>query len=549
MEKHVSYFKSISFKTVVGLILIMVVLSTLLAYTGYKNFDGAMLGQYQTDTLNIAEVAVKALDADRMGDYRSELWDAEGYRETVKEFENLCNASGATFIYAIVPDNDCRHITFVFTSRNAKYISYELFDPGYYRETTNEDYITKYSQLMNGSANEAIVIRDTGEVSTDYHITGMVPIVDSMGRRVGILCVQNQMEVLYDAREKYINNTILLFLLMIVAAIVCASQYLRQTLLDPLKRITNEARRFANENNTTEGKLTDVITQQDEIGYLAGAIDSMEEQIGNYIEKATQDAADKERMKTELELAANIQMSMLPNSANAFSDNKEFDICALMDPAKEIGGDFYDFFKLDDDHLCLVIADVSGKGIPAALFMSSSKIIIGNTARSCGGSASPGEILAIANDAICASNYEEMFITVWLGILEISTGRLTYANAGHEFPVIMEYSQLGFELRKMKNQMFIGAMEGIIFTDREIVMRPGSKLFIYTDGVPEASDRNKNMFGLDNMIDELNRSKFCPPDEILSNVRHAIDVFTGDGEQFDDLTMLCLQYNGPEADK
>ena len=549
MEKHVSFFKSISFKTVIGLILVMVVLSALLAYTGYQNFNGSMLDQYQTDTINIAKISVRTVDADRMDDYLSELWDAEGYQETARNFENLCNASGATFIYAIVPDIDCKHVTFVFTSRNAKYISFELFDPGYYRETTNEDYITKYSQLMNGTLNEAIVIRDKGDVPTDYHITGMVPIVDSMGRRVGILCVQNQMEVLYETREKYINNNILLFLLMIIAAIVCASQYLRQTLLDPLKRITNEAGRFAHENKTTEGKLTDVITQKDEIGYLAGAIDTMEEQIGNYIEKATQDAADRERMNTELELAASIQMSMLPRSENAFSDNKEFDICALMDPAKEIGGDFYDFFKLDDDHLCLVIADVSGKGIPAALFMASSKIIIGNTARSCGGSASPGEILAIANDAICASNNEEMFVTVWLGILEISTGRLTYANAGHEFPVIMEYSQLGFEMKKMKNQMFIGALEGITFTDREIMMRPGSKLFIYTDGVPEASNRNKDMFGLDNMMNELNRSKFCPPDEILRNVRHAIDVFTGDGDQFDDLTMMCLQYNGPEADK
>ena len=244
------------------------------------------------------------------------------------------------------------------------------------------------------------------------------------------------------------------------------------------------------------------------------------------------------RIESELDLATRIQADMLPNIYPAFPDRPEFDIYATMDPAKEVGGDFYDFFLVDDDHLCMVIADVSGKGVPAALFMMASKIILANNAMM---GKSPAQILTDTNAAICSNNREEMFVTVWLGILEISTGRLTAANAGHEYPVLKNPDG-AFELIKDKHGFVIGGMDGARYKEYELMLKPGSKLFFYTDGVPEATDAQGQMFGTDSMIAALNLDNTAEPEQILKNVRAAVDGFVKDAEQFDDLTMLCMEY-------
>ena len=244
----------------------------------------------------------------------------------------------------------------------------------------------------------------------------------------------------------------------------------------------------------------------------------------------------------ELHTATQIQESMLPNVFPAYPDRTEFDIYASMDPAKEVGGDFYDFFLVDDDHLCMVMADVSGKGVPAALFMMASKIILAHNAMT---GKSPAQILTDTNAAVCANNREEMFVTVWLGILEISTGKLTAANAGHEYPVLKSPGG-GFELLKDKHGFVIGGMEGIKYREYELTLEPGAKLFVYTDGVPEATDANHELFGTERMVTALNEVPNASPENTLKSVRAAVDGFVKDAEQFDDLTMLCLEYKGKD---
>ena len=234
---------------------------------------------------------------------------------------------------------------------------------------------------------------------------------------------------------------------------------------------------------------------------------------------------------------------MLPHVFPAFPERKEFELFANMDPAKEVGGDFFDFFLVDDDHLCITIADVSGKGIPAALFMMASKILLKNNAMTGKG---PAEILTDVNAAICANNREQMFVTIWLGILEISTGRLTAANAGHEYPVLMRAGK-DFELYRDKHGFVIGGMEGAEYSQYELQLNPGDKLFLYTDGVTEATDANKELFGSGRMIAVLNERKDTSPTQMLEGVRRAVDDFVKEAEQFDDLTMLCLAYKGPDA--
>ena len=242
---------------------------------------------------------------------------------------------------------------------------------------------------------------------------------------------------------------------------------------------------------------------------------------------------EQERIVKELSTARQIQKSVLPHIFPPFPDRAEIDLFATMDPAKDV--------VIDEDHLCLVIADVSGKGIPAALFMMLSKRILEDLARQ---EPTPSTILEKANDLLCDNNQAEMFVTVWLGILEISTGKLTAANAGHEFPAICEKGG-SFELYKDTHGFVVGGMEGVHYKGYDLQLNPGDKLFVYTDGVPEATDGSGEMFGTDRMIETLSSCTDNTPKEILQGVRNAVDSFVGDAEQFDDLTMMCLEYKGP----
>ena len=246
--------------------------------------------------------------------------------------------------------------------------------------------------------------------------------------------------------------------------------------------------------------------------------------------------------QTELNMATEIQASMLPSIFPAFPERPEFDLYASMDPAKEVGGDFYDFFMIDDDHLGTVIADVSGKGVPAALFMMISKTVVQNYAMMGLGAA---EVLRRANEALCAQNKMQMFVTTWIGILELSTGKMTCASAGHEYPAICHDGQ--FALLKDKHGFVLAGMEGAKYRDYEIQFIPGDKLFVYTDGVPEATNANKELFGTDRMIEALNTATKASPKEILQTVRASVDEFVGAAEQFDDLTMVCLEYRGRKS--
>lgn len=241
-------------------------------------------------------------------------------------------------------------------------------------------------------------------------------------------------------------------------------------------------------------------------------------------------------------MANQIQTGVLPHEFPPFPDRKEFELYAMMEPAREVGGDFYDFFFIDDDHLCLVMADVSGKGIPASLFMMNSKVLLKSYASA---NNSPAEILARTNKEICENNQMEMFVTVWLGILELSSGKITAANAGHEYPVIgrMEGE---FEIVRDKHAFVIGGMEGVKYTDYELQLEPGDKLFLYTDGVPEAENKKNEMFGTERMLKALNADGYAPVEELLRNVRKAVTEFIDGAEQFDDLTMMAIEYIGKE---
>ena len=324
-------------------------------------------------------------------------------------------------------------------------------------------------------------------------------------------------------------------LLAIGAALLIASKVVR-----PIEHMTKRINALSGSDAVFE--MEPIYRTKDEIEVLAESFATLSKRTRDYITQITQITAEKERISTELSLATKIQASMLPSIFPPYPDRPEFDLFASMDPAKEVGGDFYDFFLVDDDHLCVVIADVSGKGVPAALFMMASKIILQSCAML---GQQPAEILTKTNEAICSNNPESMFVTAWVGILEISTGKLTAANAGHEYP-ILKAPNGDFEVYKDRHGLVIGGMAGLRYRQYELTMEPGSKLFLYTDGVPEATDAKQQLFGLDRTVAALNEAKNETPRQTLKTVRRKVDEFVEDAEQFDDLTMLCLEYKGKE---
>ena len=333
--------------------------------------------------------------------------------------------------------------------------------------------------------------------------------------------------------------TILVLIGVVVILAVTSAIILSKRIVKPLELITTRVQSLGGDD--LQFYMEDAYRTNDEIEVLAESFAMLSGKTIEYISVVERVTAEKERIGAELSLATRIQADMLPNIYPAFPERAEFDVYASMDPAKEVGGDFYDFFMIDDDHLCVFIADVSGKGVPAALFMMASMIILANNAKM---GKTPAQILKDSNAAICANNREEMFVTVWLGILELSTGKLTAANAGHEYPVL-KLPDGGFELLKDKHGFVMGGLEGARYKEYEIQMQPGSKLFLYTDGVPEATNAENELFGTDRMLEALNASSDASPKDVLAGVRRAVDGFVQDAEQFDDLTMVCVEYKGP----
>ena len=347
-----------------------------------------------------------------------------------------------------------------------------------------------------------------------------------------------------EARENYkeaqaklmILSSILVGLIMIAGVIV--TLILADRIVKPIESMTQDIIEGSNSGKLFEMKP--IYNTNDEIEILAESFDDLSKKTKQYITEITQITKESERISTELTLATQIQASMLPHDFPPFPDRSEFDLYAVMDPAREVGGDFYDYYLIDDDHLALLVADVSGKGIPAALFMMISKTILQSCAML---GKSPAEVLDKTNQALCTNNLVEMFVTVWIGILEISTGKLLAANAGHEYPVLRRAGGK-FEVFKDKHSLAVGAMDTTVYHEYELDLKKGDKLFIYTDGVPEATDADDNMFGTERMLDALNADPDADPETLLKSVKQAVSDFVKDAEQFDDLTMLGFEYHG-----
>ena len=369
------------------------------------------------------------------------------------------------------------------------------------------------------------------------------PVMDSQGNAVTMIGVDIDMTDVMRARRAFLWSLLVFSAIVGLAAMALGVWLMRKTVARPLKMLSRATDEFADPDveYTRDNVISLPIRSKDEIGDLYRKTRDMQLRLVDYMDNLTQVTMEKEHISTELNVANRIQADMLPRIFPPFPDRSEFDIYATMDPAKEVGGDFYDFFLVDDDHLAMVVADVSGKGVPAALFMVITKTLIKNRAQM---GDSPSEVLRNVNNQLCEGNEEEYFVTVWLGILEISTGNGWAVNAGHEHPVIRR-GKGSFELAVYKHSPAVAVMSGISFRQHEFHLEPGDALFVYTDGVPEATNEEGELFGNERMLKALNVHPDAKPEDLLPAVHCEIDAFAGGAPQFDDITMLMLEYKGP----
>lgn len=425
-----------------------------------------------------------------------------------------------------------------------QFFVFSAADPGAVRGTEYEQVypigvtaeVSESQQIgMEDAVKHSSHIAEAGNY-VDYY--SYLATIDDRDYLIGL--TYNQLPILDRITDNSRNGIIISMIYQVLLSFFIAVGVLF-TVIRPLKTVQENIRKYKDTKDSTSiVQSLSKIDMRNEIGELAGDVTELAKEIDAYVDEISTITAEKERIGAELSLATEIQVSTLPHIFPPFPERDEFDIYAVMDPAREVGGDFYDFFLIDDDHLGLVMADVSGKGVPAALFMMISKIIVKNCAII---GMSPAQALSTANDMLCDNNRAEMFVTVWAGILEISTGKLIAANAGHEYPAIKKPGGK-YELFRDEHGFVVAAMEGLEYKEYELQLEPGSALFLYTDGVPEATNPEKELFGTDRMIEALNTEPDADAEQVLRNVRVHVDRFVRDAEQFDDLTMMSLIYRG-----
>ena len=459
------------------------------------------------------------------------------YSWTITRINYIKRSRNLAFLFCVLTDGSFRDQFFLLSAadegavRGTKYLEVYLLG----RTTTVGD---SQQNAMETAYRHNTHLADAGDYVDYYCYLGDV---DGKHAFIGLTY---ELSMLQNTIWSQTRRDILFALCMqVLLALICIA-LLFNIVLQPLKEVQQNIRLYQEtKDSETVVKNLKRVESRNEIGQLRDDVIGLTGEMEQYIHQIEETAATEERIKSELNTARGIQAAMMPCIFPPFPDRHEFSIYASMEPAREIGGDFYDFFMIDEEHMGIVIADVSGKGIPAALFMMASKIIIQSCAMI---EVSPAEILTRANNLICNNNQNDMFVTVWAGVLNLSTGRIVAANAGHEYPVIKRAGG-EYELFKDKHGFVVGGMEGMIYQDYEILMEPGDQLFIYTDGLPEAKDDDNKMFGTDGMLEALNRDTSLNPEEVLTSVRAAVNDFVKDAEQFDDLTMLCLKYEGQQT--
>ncbi len=535
--------KSLITKSITRLILLgVVILASISVVTGLQ-FYNIMESEYKESGNSFIQVLSSEIDAN----YIKEVTAAENKEQYINLSwrnidsylqENVAYDKKYLSIRVIVPDSE--------DSKKALCLwSESVFDEMKTQPMTEHPLsaIEQVGILQNDSIESN---KESDELYVDIvndKLTGTLikPIADNENNIIAFVELDLDLTEIQRSLVLLVSAIALFIICILILALEVYFYFSKREVMEPILQLTEATSNVVDQlKNDVELKPLKIRTN-DEIEDLAHSFEDMEKNLRNYIKENDKITTERERIKTELNLAANIQADMLIKHFPPFPNRKDFNIYASMNPAKEVGGDFYDFFLIDESHLALVIADVSGKGVPASLFMMRSMLMIESLTTQ---TRSPAQILGTLNSMISENNASKMFVTVWLAILDLKTGKLIAANAGHEYPIIKKPGEK-FELYKDKHCFIVGGKKKMTYKEYELDLEPGTVIFVYTDGVPEAKNAENEMYGLDATVDALNKEPNADVETLVKNVQGSVSDFVKDAEQFDDLTTLCIEYCGP----
>ncbi len=528
-------------KFILSLTIMGVILTVTISFFSYQNTKTYLEDMYADRVIIGARSIADMLDVDDVEEIIAEGGDeSEAYERVVSLLETQKEDGEITYLSLVTMDEDS--VTFYIDiclpemgddpNNQMPYGVDVLYTDAASDEADLENYEIGWEYYKNGENLTEPLITDN---DYGYNYSGSALIYDEDGNVVALV------QYILDMREvrAYLNSclrTMLLIALAVVSlAIICYIYFVRRTVAAPIGKLAD----FTNEI-TESGRFENQriqIRTGDEIEELGNSFNFMLQELEHYIDDLSKATAEKERIGAELDIAAHIQASMLPCIFPAFPEREEFEVYATMNPAKEVGGDFYDFFMVDETHVAIVMADVSGKGVPAALFMVIGKTLIKDHTLP---GRNLGDVFTRVNNLLCESNSEGLFITAFEGVLDLVTGEFTYVNAGHEIPFIC-HAGGAYEPYKIRPGFVLAGMEGMHYRMGSITLGEGDKIFQYTDGVTEATSADEELYGMERLGAVLNRCRDKSPEELLPEVKKDIDRFVGDAPQFDDITMLCLE--------
>ena len=533
---------SIRTKIVCGIILLALVISSTLAYVSYFTYKSTMDKHYETLGDHVAQTAISLLDENQMLEYAKGVAadDSEAvmqtaeYQDVVSVLRNIKDSNQVLYLYIIYPTESGSY--FVFDTDETE----DACPYGYYMEYYADSFDKISDKLIRGERVPAVI----SDQEYGWIISISYPYISSAGELIGYVCVDISMDQVVADRQTFLLNVVIIMAVITLVFTVIYLLLVNNIVVRPIKQMTAATEVFISAREDERGAQSPIsalsVNTKDELQTLCESLKQMESDLNSHIDNLKKVTAEKERIGAELDVATHIQKSMLPCIFPPFPDRKEFDIFATMNPAKEVGGDFYDFFMVDDSHLAVVMADVSGKGVPAALFMVIGKTLIKDHTEP---GISLGDVFSDVNNMLCDSNSEGLFITAFEGVLDLVTGEFRYVNAGHEPPYICKQGE-GYEAYRIKAGFVLAGMEDLRYREGSLQLSAGDRIFLYTDGVTEATDAENQLYGSERLHRVLNDHLDANPEALLAAVKADVDHFVGDAPQFDDITMLCMEYRG-----
>ncbi len=512
---------------------------------GYRVFKMLFEEQYEAITKQIADTALSFIDCDSILRYAEKPVEDEEWKKTNDILDKLTDTAKLAYIYVTVPNERFESRIYIYDTvhpevmrQNPKIKPYPLgkvntlltYDEMRLNEIKNA--------ILKGTSSIHFVYNNTGS-----HVTTSIPVKDSSGKNVAILSIVKPMSEVKAFRDRYLTTTFVSSSIITVLFIIIYAFILLMRVIKPLVTVTKETAYYAQHQGELTGKLRD-IKGHSEIATLARSVEKMSVDMNKYIEDLTHTTAEKERLSAELDVARQIQANMLPQIFPPYADHQELELYASMTPAKEVGGDFYDFYMVDDDHFAIVVGDVSGKGVPAALFMVVAKTLLKN---GCLHEKELGKLFTNVNNQLCDGNEAGLFVTCWMGIVQISTGEMTFVNAGHTSPLI--YHDDKVEYLVTKPDLMLAGLEGVKYTEHKIKLHAGDRLFVYTDGITEATNKKNELFGEERLLKACEKQKGISSKLFLKGIQNEIDSFVDGAPQFDDITMLEFILKDLEAKK